>query len=101
LHIVDDHAEIVRSLFRRYLDAGSVTNLKQRLDAEGFRLPVRIDGAGGSTGGGPLSRAHIYEILSNPIYVRRIAHTGQVHEGQHKPIATQELWEQVQQCLIY
>ena len=29
----------------------------------------------------------------------RIAHKGQVHEGQHKPIVTQELWEQVQQRL--
>ena len=39
LHIVEDHAEIVRSLFRRYLEAGSVVRLKQQLDAEGFRLP--------------------------------------------------------------
>ena len=99
LHIVDDHAEIVRSLFRRYLDAGSVPNLKQCLDAEGFGLPVRIDGVGRSTGGGPLSRGHIYKILSNPIYAGRIAHKGQVHEGQHKPIVTQELGDQVQQRL--
>ena len=99
LHIVEDHAEIVRSLFRRYLEAGSVVRLKQHLDAEGFRLPVRIDGAGRSTGGGPLSRGHIYKILSNPIYVGRIAHKGQVHEGQHKPIVPQDLWDQVQQSL--
>ena len=33
LHIVEDHAEIVRSLFRRYLEAGSVVRLKQQLDA--------------------------------------------------------------------
>jgi site-specific DNA recombinase len=59
LHIVEDHAEIVRSLFRRYVEAGSVVLLKQRLDAEGFRLPIRIDGIGRSTGGGVLSRGHI------------------------------------------
>ena len=29
----------------------------------------------------------------------RIAHKGQVHEGQHKPIVSQDLWDQVQQCL--
>ena len=98
LHIVDD-AEIVRSLFRRYLDAGSVVRLKRQLDAEGFRLPVRIDGAGRSTGGGEISRGHTYKILSNPIYVGRIAHKGLAHEGQHKPIVPQDLWDQVQQCL--
>ena len=36
LHIVEEHAAIVRSLFRRYLEAGSVVRLKQSLDAEGF-----------------------------------------------------------------
>jgi site-specific DNA recombinase len=99
LHVVDDHAEIVRSLFRHYLEAGSVVRLKQQLDAEAFRLPVRIDRAGRSTGGGLFSRGHIYKILSNPIYVGRIAHKGQVHEGQHPPIVPQDRWDEVQQSL--
>jgi site-specific DNA recombinase len=99
LHVVDDHAAIVRSLFRRYLEAGSVVRLKQQLDAEGVRIPIRINGGGRSTGGGLLSRGHIYKILSNPIYVGRIAHKGQVHEGQHPPIVTLDLWDRVQQNL--
>src|SRR3984957_8339484 len=99
LHIVEDHAAIVRSLFDRYLEAGSVVRLKQQLDAEGVRLPVRIDGGGRSTGGGLFSRGHIYKILSNPIYVGRIAHKGQVHEGQQAPIVTQHLWNDVRQTL--
>ena len=48
LHVVEDHAAIVRSLFRRYLESGSVVRLKQRLDAESFRVPIRVDGAGRS-----------------------------------------------------
>jgi site-specific DNA recombinase len=99
LHVVDDHAAIVQSLFRRYLEAGSVVRLKQQLDAEDFRLPVRIYGGGRSTGGRLLSRGHVYKLLSNPIYVGRIAHKGQVHEGQHPPIVPQELWDEVEQGL--
>jgi site-specific DNA recombinase len=99
LHIVEDHAAIVRSLFRRYLEAGSVVRLKQQLDAEDFRLPVRIDGGGRSRGGGLLSRGHVYKLLSHPIYVGRIAHKGQVHEGQHEPIVSHDLWGDVQQSL--
>jgi site-specific DNA recombinase len=76
-----------------------VVRLKQQFDAEDFRLPVRIDGGGRSTGGGLLSRGHVYKLLSNPIYVGRIAHKGQVHEGQHPPIVPQELWDEVQQGL--
>jgi site-specific DNA recombinase len=99
LHVVEDHAAIVRSLFRRYLEAGSVVRLKQQLDAEGFRIPIRIDGGDRSTGGGLFSRGHIYKLLSNPIYVGRIAHKGQCYEGHHPPIVPQELWEQVQRGL--
>jgi site-specific DNA recombinase len=99
LHVVDDHAAIVRSLFRRYLEARSVVHLKQQLDAEDLRIPIRIDGAGRSTGGGVFSRGHIYKILSNPLYVGRIAHKGQVHERQHPPIVTLDLWDEVQQSL--
>src|SRR5271156_1498547 len=99
LHIVEDHAEIVRSLFRRYLEAGSVVRLKQQLDAEEVRIPIRIDGGGRSTGGGVLSRGHIYKILSNPIYVGRIAHKLQVHEGHPPPVVPLDLWDGVQQSL--
>ena len=45
LRFVEDHAEIARSLFQGYLEAWNVVRLKQRLDAEGFRLPLRIDRA--------------------------------------------------------
>jgi site-specific DNA recombinase len=64
MHIVEEHAEVVRGLFNRYLEAGSVVRLKQQLDDEGFRVPIRIDGAKKSTGGGSLSRGHIFKILS-------------------------------------
>jgi site-specific DNA recombinase len=99
LHVVGDHAEIVRFLFRRYLEAGSVVRLKQQLDAEGFRIPIRIDGGGRSTGGGLFSRGHVYKLLSNPLYVGRITHKGQVHEGQPPPIVMLDLWDEVQQSL--
>src|SRR5271170_5236819 len=56
LYVLKEHAGIVRSLFRRYLEAGSVVRLKRQLDTEGFRLPVRIDGAGKTRGGIPFGR---------------------------------------------
>ena len=69
-----------------------VVCLKQQLEAEGFRIPIRIDGGGRSTGGGLFSRGHVYKLLSNAIYVGRIAHKGQVHEGQHEPIVSHKTY---------
>ncbi|MGO8672846.1 MAG: recombinase family protein [Capsulimonadaceae bacterium] len=41
----------------------------------------------------------MYKILSNPIYVGRLAHKGHVHEGQHPRIIERDLWDRVQQRL--
>src|SRR6202451_3532733 len=57
--------------FAQFEREGTGERLQQQLAAEEVRLPVRIDGGGRSTGGGLLSRGHIYKILSNPIYVGR------------------------------
>jgi hypothetical protein len=47
----------------------------------------------------PVQPGHIHKILSNPIYVGRIAHKAQVHGGQYQPIIAQDLWDQVQRNL--
>ena len=63
------------------------------------RLPVRIDGTGKRTGGGLVSRGHLYKILSNPIYIGRLAHKGQVHDGLHEPVIDKDIWDRVQGLL--
>jgi DNA invertase Pin-like site-specific DNA recombinase len=96
LHIVDEHAEVVQSMFRRYLNLGLVLRLKAALDHENVRLPNRIDGTGKMTGGGLISRGHLYKILSNPIYIGQVAHRDQVYEGQHPAIVDRDAWDQTQ-----
>ena len=46
-----------------------------------------------------MSRGHLYWILSNPIYVGRLRHKGQIHDGLHPAIVDVEIWERVQQRL--
>ncbi len=96
LHVVHDHADLVRGIFRRYLGIGAVVPLKEALDRENVRLPVRADQKGRTTGGGSISRGHLHKILSNPIYVGRLGHKGQVYDGQHEAIIDRETWERVQ-----
>ena len=93
LHVVEQEAEFVRSLFRRYLEVGSVVRLKTALDAENIRSPVRMSGTDKRTGGVPISRGHLYWILSNPIYVGRLRHKGQIHDGLHPAIIDPETWD--------
>jgi site-specific DNA recombinase len=99
LHIVEEHADFVRELFRRYLEVGSVVRLKIVLDAENVRLPVRVVGSGRATGGRLMSRGQIYWILSNPIYVGRLRHKGQIYDGLYAAIVDQQTWDRVQHRL--
>ena len=99
LHVVEEHAAFVRGLFRRYLESGSVVRLKAVLDDENVRLPTRTDGSGKATGGGLISRGHLYKILSNPLYLGRLTHKGQFTKALHDPIIDQETWDCVQLLL--
>jgi DNA invertase Pin-like site-specific DNA recombinase len=100
LHVVEEQADFVRDLFRRYLEVGSVVRLKAMLDAENVRSPVRIVGSGRQIGGGSMSRGQMYHILSNPIYTGRLRHKGQVHDGLHSAVVEPEIWDQTQAKLV-
>ena len=86
LHIVDEHAALIRTIFARYGELGTVTAVKTWLDRNDILIPGRQDRAGRGTGGKPFSRGHLYKLLANPIYVGRLSHKGKVHDGQHAAI---------------
>ena len=66
LHVVEEHAAFIRDLFRRYLEIGSVVRAKAILDQENVRLPTRTDRTGKTTGGGLISRGHLYQSCRTP-----------------------------------
>ncbi len=43
-----------------------------------------------------MTNGQIHHILTNPIYLGKIRHKDQIHDGQHEAIMNQELWSQVQ-----
>ncbi|MEE1656750.1 recombinase family protein [Microvirga sp. CF3062] len=96
LVIHEEHAELVRTLYRSYTACGSVHELKKQLDTQGCRLPIRTDGAGKQSGGGLFGQGHLYKILSNPLYIGEIVHKGQRYPGQHEALIDPALWEAVQ-----
>src|SRR5207245_1374236 len=56
LVIIDSKAEIVRSVFRRYAELGSVRLLKAELEAQGRKSKSWTSAAGRVIGGKPFSR---------------------------------------------
>jgi hypothetical protein len=86
LIIVDSEAKIVRSIFRRYAELGSVRLLRTELEAQGRKSKSWTSAAGRLIGGKPFSRGALYLMLRNRTYRGEIVHKGQSHPSEHPPI---------------
>src|SRR5215472_646440 len=93
---LDAEAELVRSIFRRYAELGSVRLLKQELEARGIKSKAWTSASDRIVGGKPFSRGALYLILQNRTYLGEIVHKGQSHPGEHAPIIHQALWDAAQ-----
>jgi site-specific DNA recombinase len=65
LLLIDSEAEIVRSIFRRYAELGSVRLLKEELDASDIKSKSWTSASGRLIGGKPFSRGALYLMLQN------------------------------------
>lgn len=93
-------AAAVRTIFAEYLTARSVRQLSARLDELGIVSKTRIDRYGRVSGGKALSRGALYNILRNPIYIGKVRHKEDLHDGLHEAIIDDASWEQVQAQLM-
>ena len=96
LVVVPEDAATVVQLYRRYLELGSVRELKAALDAEGTVSKARTLLSGSEVGGTPYSRGALYALLSNPVYLGQVRHKEAVYPGQHEAIVSAALHASVQ-----
>src|SRR3984893_11110120 len=96
LVIVDSEAKIVRLIFRRHAELGSVRWLRDELEALSIQSKLRTSPWGRSSGGKPFARGALYPMLQNRIYRGEIVHNQQSYPGEHEPIIDQPLWDAVQ-----
>lgn len=120
LAVNKETAPIIRHIFRRYLELGSVTGLAKELTEEKVPTPSQCQGsgAGGGRFPGTWSGTMVRRILTNPTYIGHLTQNRRVKvnyklkkrinlpEDQwiivpntHPPIVDQELYDQVQALL--
>jgi site-specific DNA recombinase len=96
LEIVPEEAEVVRAIFSRYLDLGSMGALIAELDRQGIRTKINGCRDGRKSGGIRFGVGSLAHLLKNRFYIGEITYRGEVHHGEHEPILSRNLFEAVQ-----
>jgi site-specific DNA recombinase len=95
LVIVPEEAETVRTMFRLYLECGSVGALAE-LARRNIFSKVRTFASGRVKGGGPYSVGALAHFLKNCFYVGEVVYRGETHTGEHASIIDRPTFEAVQ-----
>jgi site-specific DNA recombinase len=95
--IVEEEAELVRSIYRRYLELGGVNELSQDLRERNIRTKARLLSTGTTRGGIPFGRGALYYLLSNRFYIGEVKYRNEILPGEQPPIMDRALFEAVQQ----
>jgi site-specific DNA recombinase len=96
ISVVDDEAKVVRHIFRRYLELGSLNLLLADLSSTGVRTKVRPLSTGRTIGGIPFTRGPLAYFLRNRFYVGEVHFKGEVFPGEQPAILDRKLFDAVQ-----
>jgi hypothetical protein len=92
----ESEAEAVRTIFRRYLDLGSLNLLMTDLRRRGVVTKRRILKTGKPTGGISFTRGPLAHLLRNRFYIGEVKFKGEILPGEQPAILEWDLFEAVQ-----
>jgi site-specific DNA recombinase len=88
-------AELIRLIFRRFLDLGSALLLIRELNAHGYRTKSWTTKAGTFREGRPFDKGTLYKILRNRTYLGEAVHKSSSFPGEHESIIDRATWGRV------
>jgi DNA invertase Pin-like site-specific DNA recombinase len=99
LWVDEPEAVLVRRIFARYLELGSLPALQRELREEGIRSRSRQLASGKLIGDVFLTNGPLAYILKNRHYLGELNHKGKSYPGDHASIIPVDLFEAVQRKL--
>jgi site-specific DNA recombinase len=97
--VVEDEAEQVRLIYRRYLELSGVNALVRDLKERNVRTKTRRLATGTTRGGIPFERGTLFYLLRNRFYIGEIRYKGDILPGAQPPILARAVFDAVQQKL--
>src|SRR6202451_1414811 len=97
--VVEDEAERVRLIFRRYLELGGVNALVRDLRERNIRTKIRLRATGATRGGVHFGRGSLFYLLRNRFYVGEVKYKYEILPGEQPAIMDRALLHAVQKKL--
>jgi site-specific DNA recombinase len=90
--VVEEEAERVRTIFRSYLEIGSLNRLMADLRARGIVTKVRSLKTERTVGGIPFTRGPLAHLLRNRFYIGQVVFKGEILPGEQPAIIDRDLF---------
>src|SRR6266481_5221260 len=97
--VLEDEAERVRVIYRRYLELGGVNALMRDLRVRNIRTKSRLLATGATRGGVLFGRGSLFYLLRNRFYVGEVKYKNEILSGEQPAIMDRALFDAVQQRL--
>jgi len=94
-----EEAGIVRSIFEKFAGLGSAGAVVKYLFSNGVTIPEQKTKRGRVIPSRRFYKPTVLRILTNPVYVGRIAYAGRIFAGKHKALIDEGEFNQVQRRL--
>src|SRR4029077_9772834 len=96
ISVNEAEAERVRTIFRSYLQLGSLNLLMADLRKRGIVTKLRTLKTGETVGGIPFTRGPLAHLLRNRFYVGEVPFKGEILKGEQPAIVDCDLFDAVQ-----
>ena len=97
--VVEEEAERVRLIYRRYLELSGVNELVRDLEQRNIRTKAKLLANGATRGDIPFQRGTLFYLLRNRFYIGEVEYKGDILPGEQPPIMERALFDAVQQKL--
>lgn len=94
-------AELVNLIFTKYLELENMQAVAEWLNQKGYHTKTWTPHSGQLRGGKAFQKSSVQRILTNPVYIGKVAHQAQnkVYAGRHEGIVPKSVWNAVQDML--
>src|SRR5258706_4702789 len=97
--VVEEEAERVRLIYRRYLELTGVNALVRDLRDKDIRSKTKLRATGATHGGIPFERGSLFYLLRNRFYICEVKYKGEILPGEQPAIMDRQLFDAVQRKL--